>query len=162
MEFTTINKTNYTQVARVYQEGIATGLATFETNVPTWESWNLAHIENCRIAVILKNEIVAWGALSPVSKRDVYKGVAEVSVYVSEKSRGKGLGEVVLNNLINESEHVGIWTLQAGIMRDNIPSIKLHEKCGFRTIGFREKIGSLYGEWKDNIIMERRSKKVGV
>lgn len=162
MEFTTINKTNYTQVARVYQEGIATGLATFETNVPTWESWNLAHIKNCRIAVILKNEIVAWGALSPVSKREVYKGVAEVSVYVSEKSRGKGLGEVVLNNLINESEHVGIWTLQAGIMRDNLPSIKLHEKCGFRTIGFREKIGSLYGEWKDNIIMERRSKKVGV
>ena len=162
MEFTTINKTNYNQVARVYQEGISTGLATFETNVPTWESWNLAHIENCRIAISLKNEIVAWGALSPVSKREVYKGVAEVSVYVAEKSRGKGIGEIVLNKLVNESEQVGIWTLQAGIMRDNLPSIKLHEKCGFRTIGYREKIGSLYGEWKDNIIMERRSKKVGV
>ena len=149
-------------VKKIYESGIATGIATFETSAPDWENWNNGHLIFGRLAAIIENEIVGWAALSPVSNRCVYGGVAEISVYVSESHRGKGVGKQLLNNIIAISEQNGIWTLQAGIFTDNFASVKLHESVGFRVIGHREKIGKLKGKWKDNFILERRSKVVGI
>lgn len=146
----------------IYESGIATGVATFETSAPIWENWNSGHLQFGRFVATIENEIVGWTALSPVSSRCVYGGVAEISVYVSETHRGKGVGKLLLNNLIINSEQNGIWTLQAGIFTDNIASVQLHESVGFRVIGHREKIGKLKDKWKDNFILERRSKIIGL
>jgi len=162
MDIRNIEQENFYQVAEIYKQGIETGIATFQNDIPDWESWDKSHLPNCRIAVFEDNEMAGWAALTPVSGRCVYAGVAEVSVYVAAKFRGKKVGEFLLNHLIKESEKAGLWTLQSGIFPDNTGSIKLHEKCGFRRIGYREKIGKKDGIWKDNIIMERRSKVVGV
>jgi len=132
-------------------------MATFETEIPSWDVWNEKYLEPCRIVAELNHEVVGFAVLSQVSKREVYKGVAEVSVYVSEQQRGKQIGEALLKQLINESEKKGFWTLQASIFSNNIGSISLHEKCGFRVIGIREKIGMLHGKWYDNHLLERRS-----
>ncbi len=153
---------DWPEVASIYAEGIATGVATFETSVPSYDSWDKAHLKNCRIVVTLQKEIAGWAALSPVSGRCVYGGVAEVSVYVARKTWGLGLGKVLLETLIKRSEDAGFWTLQSGIFPQNKGSIRLHEKLGFRKIGKREKIAQLHGMWFDNLIFERRSKKVGV
>ena len=161
MQIKNISQRIYDQVAAIYQQGIATGIATFQNDVPGWESWDKSHLPNCRIAAFVNDEMAGWAALTPVSSRCVYAGVAEVSVYISENYRGKGVGELLLNTLIAQSEAAGLWTLQSGIFRENIGSIRLHEKCGFRQIGYRERIGQKDGVWKDNIIMERRSKTVG-
>ena len=136
--------------------------ATFETTAPSWEKWNDVHLTFARLVAVDNNEVVGWAALSPVSSRCVYGGVAEVSVYVADKHKGKGIGKLLLQKLIKESESNGIWTLQAGIFTDNVASVKLHEKVGFRVIGHREKIGKLNDIWKDNYILERRSKIVGI
>lgn len=149
-------------VAKIYKEGIATGFATFETEVPSWENWDKAHTPYCRFVMTKGNEILGWAALSPVSSRCVYGGVAEVSVYVADKARGKGVGKQLLFSLISESEKQGIWTLQAGIFPENSASIELHSKMGFRLIGVRKHIGKLGDTWRDNIILERRSKKIGI
>lgn len=149
-------------VARIYSEGIATGVATFETQVPDWEHWNRAHLSACRLVAHSKGPPLAWAALSPVSSRCVYGGVMEVSVYVGENARGQGLGYQLLMGLILESEKEGLWTLQSGIFPDNIASIKLHEKAGFRRIGYRERVGKLDGRWRDNVLFERRSSNVGI
>ncbi len=149
-------------VATIYKEGIETGMATFEKEVPSWEKWDNNHIKNCRLVAIIHTSVVGWASLSSVSSRCVYGGVAEVSVYVASSVRGKGIGEQLLNRLITESESNAYWTLQSGIFPDNKASIKLHKKNGFRSIGFRERIGKLDGVWKDNIVMERRSKKAGL
>ncbi len=149
-------------VSKIYAEGIATGFATFETDVPSYESWDAAHLKTCRFVADSNGEIIGWAALSPVSSRCVYGGVAEVSVYIGQKSRGMGLGELLMNRLISTSETEGIWTLQSGIFPENKGSIKLHEKVGFRYIGKRERVGKLAGEWKDNILFERRSSTVGI
>jgi len=162
MDIRNIEQENFYQVAEIYKQGIETGIATFQNDIPDWESWDKSHLPNCRIAVFEDNEMAGWAALTPVSGRCVYAGVAEVSVYVAAKFRGKKVGEFLLNHLIKESEKAGFWTLQSGIFPDNTGSIKLHEKCGFRRIGYREKIGIKDGIWKDNVIMERRSKVVGV
>jgi len=162
MDIRNIEQENFYQVAEIYKQGIETGIATFQNDIPDWESWDKSHLPNCRIAVFEDNEMAGWAALTPVSSRCVYAGVAEVSVYVAAKFRGKKVGEFLLNHLIKESEKAGFWTLQSGIFPDNTGSIKLHEKCGFRRIGYREKIGIKDGIWKDNVIMERRSKVVGV
>ena len=160
---TTITKDNYPEVSRIYLEGIKTGLATFETSAPEWADWDQAHLPYARIAAVsTEGTMRGWASLSPVSSRCVYGGVAEVSVYVSETARGHGLGQSLLTQLIEESEQHGIWTLQSGIFRDNIGSMKIHEKCGFRIIGYKERIGQLNGRWMDNILMERRSMKVGI
>lgn len=151
-------KTDWESVSKIYGEGIATGIATFETEVPTWQLWNEKYIEHCRIVAELNHEVVGFAVLSQVSKREVYKGVAEVSVYVSTNHRGKNIGKIVLIQLIKESESKGFWTLQAGIFSENIASIRLHEKCGFRVVGIREKIGKLHGKWHDNYLLERRRK----
>jgi len=152
---------DWISVAKIYREGIETGMATFEKKVPPWELWDKQHIETCRLVARSKGKILGWAALSAVSSRCVYGGVAEVSVYVSSQLRGEKIGEKLLRKLIDESEVQGYWTLQSGIFPENISSIRLHEKLGFRKIGFREKIGQLNGVWKDNILMEKRSKKTG-
>jgi L-amino acid N-acyltransferase YncA len=149
-------------VSKIYKEGIETGFATFETEVPSWQHWDENHLKSCRLIATDGNNILGWAALSPVSSRCVYGGVAEVSVYVSKSAWGKQIGKKLLLSLINESEKNGIWTLLAGIFPENIGSIELHKKVGFRMIGSREKIGQLNGVWKDNILFERRSKIVGV
>ena len=150
-------KTDWQSVSKIYEEGIDTGIATFETEVPTWELWNEKYIEHCRIVAELDCEVVGFAVLSQVSKRAVYKGVAEVSVYVSTNHRRKNIGETLLTQLIKESESKGFWTLQAVIFSENKASIKLHEKCRFRVVGVREKIGKLQGKWHDNYLLERRS-----
>lgn len=154
-------KVDWPSVAKIYNEGIATGLATFEKEVPDWDVWNANHLQSCRIVAESGNTIAGWAALTPVSDRCVYAGIAEVSVYVAQKHRRKGIGLKLLNELISLSEAEGLWSLQSGIFPENKPSIELHKKAGFRIIGFREKIGKLDGVWKDNCMLERRSKVVG-
>ncbi len=149
-------------VSKIYAEGIATGFATFEINIPTYDAWDKAHLKICRFVAESKGKILGWAALSPVSSRCVYGGVAEVSVYVGQNSRGLGLGKLLMERLISESEEEGFWTLQSGIFPENERSIKLHENAGFRFIGKRERVGKLYGIWKDNLLFERRSGTVGV
>ncbi|KAA3436573.1 GNAT family N-acetyltransferase [Rufibacter hautae] len=154
---------HYPQVKAIYEQGIATGNATFETTAPTWETWNMSHLPHSRfVALTDAGEVGGWAALSPVSGRCVYGGVAEVSVYVHENFRGQGLGARLLNQLITESEANGIWTLQAGIFKENEASVALHQKCGFRMVGMRERIGKLHGKWRDTILLERRSNLVGL
>tara|TARA_R110002051_G_scaffold70772_1_gene127462 strand:+ start:20826 stop:21302 length:477 start_codon:yes stop_codon:yes gene_type:complete len=154
--------TDWESVANIYKEGIETGVATFETNVPTFNSWDQAHMQTCRFVIEENNIILGWVALSPVSSRCVYGGVAEISVYISKKSRGKGLGKILLQHLIAASEQQGIWTLQSGVFPTNFGSIKVHEAVGFRLIGKRERIGKLNGQWIDNVLFERRSSVIGI
>lgn len=148
---------DFIPVATIYKEGLATGIATFETEVPDELHWNKKFIkESCFVAV--KNEnIIGWCALSRVSTREVYKGVAECTIYISSKYRGQGVGKFLLKHLISESEKQGFWTLQASIFSENKASIFLHESCGFRVIGFREKIAKRDNKWHDNVLLERRS-----
>ncbi len=153
---------DWNTVAKIYQEGIATGVATFETTVPTYESWDVAHMNSCRLIASDKDQILGWAALSPVSSRCVYGGVAEVSVYVASVSRGKGVGKLLLQKLIEASEDEGLWTLQSGVFPENTGSIELHKKIGFRYIGKRERVGKLHGIWKDNLLFERRSEIIGI
>lgn len=162
MEIRKMTASDWPHVASIYAEGMATGYATFETTVPTYEHWDSNHLKNCRLIAVHNQEVAGWAALSPVSGRCVYGGVAEVSVYVGAKSRGLGAGKLLLHHLILESEEAGYWTLQSGIFPDNKASILLHEKLGFRKIGHREKVAQLRGIWKDNVLFERRSSKVGV
>jgi len=149
-------------VRYIYEEGIKTGNATFEQQSPDWETWNTSHVTHSRIVAIVDNEIAGWAALTAVSGRCVYAGVAEVSVYVAEKFRGQKIGNALLRELIEHSEQNNIWTLQAGIFPKNMGSIKIHEANGFRVIGYRERIGQMNGVWRDAILMERRSNVVGI
>lgn len=149
-------------VSNIYAEGITTGFATFETATPSYEAWDASHIKECRL-VAEDYDVLGWAALSPVSSRCVYGGVAEVSIYIAAKVRGKGVGEALMQRLIQTSEEAGYWTLQSGIFPENKASIKLHEKVGFLYIGKRERIGKTSaGIWKDNLLFERRSTKVGL
>ena len=162
MEIKLFTAADYPEVARIYAEGLATGQATFQEEVPTWESWDGSHLQNCRLAAFENGVMLGWAALSPVSNRCVYGGVAEVSVYIAENSRGKGVGKALLNELITQSENTGLWTLQSGIFPENKGSVRLHETCGFRQIGYREKIGQKNGVWRDTVLLERRSQKIGI
>ena len=153
---------HWNDVKRIYEEGIATRNATFENSAPSWEDWDGAHLKNCRLVAEEGNQIVGWAALTPVSDRCVYAGVAEISVYISDQFRGKNIGTLLLQTLIKESEKAGVWTLQAGIFPENIASIKIHEANGFHLIGKREKIGQMDGVWRDTMLLERRSKTVGL
>jgi len=153
-----LEKEDWTSISRIYAEGIATGVATFETEVPGWDSWNNKYIDLCRIVAMQKENVVGFAVLSLVSNRFVYRGVAEVTLYVDKDFRGNGIGEILLNELIIESEAHEFWTLQSSIFSENEPSINLHKKCGFRVVGVKEKIGQLNGKWYDNHFLERRSK----
>jgi len=149
-------------VVRIYGEGIATGAATFETATPSWGSWDAAHLPSARLVAREHGEIAGWAALSPVSRRAAYAGVAEVSVYVAEACRGRGVGSALLERLISESEAKGIWTLQAVIFPENAATLALHKRFGFREVGRRERISKLRGKWRDTILLERRSTEVGI
>jgi L-amino acid N-acyltransferase YncA len=148
-------------VREIYLEGIATRQATFETTAPSWEAWDASHLPFARLVARQAVTIIGWAALSPVSSRQVYAGVAEVSVYVSESQRGLGLGRKLLEALIAVSEENGIWSLQAGMFPENVRSVALHRRCGFREVGRRERLAKLGGVWRDTILMERRSRKIG-
>jgi L-amino acid N-acyltransferase YncA len=149
---------DWSAVREIYLEGIATGNATFERTAPEWEVWHVTHIAEGRIVARLDGDVVGWAALTLVSSRCVYAGVAEVSIYVAERMQGRKIGKRLLEALIEESEKHGIWTLQAGIFPENAASVELHNRCGFRVVGVREKLGKMGGEWRDVVLMERRSK----
>jgi len=147
-------------VRDIYAQGIATGNATFETQVPEWDVWDANHLPYCRFVAREGDRVIGWAALSPVSRRAVYAGVAEVSVYVATAARGRGVGKALLRALIAAAEDAGIWTLQGSIFSENIASLALHQACGFRVVGRRERIGQINGVWRDTILVERRSQKV--
>jgi L-amino acid N-acyltransferase YncA len=149
-------------VRSIYAEGIGTGSATFEKSPPEWASWNASHLRACRFVARSAGGVLGWAALSPVSSRCVYSGVAEVSVYVGRQSRGQGIGTKLLASLVEDSEREGIWTLQAGIFPENVASVELHKRHGFRIVGTREKLGAMDGRWRDVLLMERRSTVAGV
>lgn len=153
---------DWEQVRTIFLEGIATGYTTFETDAPSWEKWDAGHFEIARLVARKEDKVLGWAALSPVSKRDAYRGVAELSVSVTEESRGWGIGRALLEALIKESERNGIWTLQAAIFPENTASVRLHLRCGFREVGRRERIGKLNGSWRDTLLFERRSKIAGI
>jgi len=155
-----MTEADWPAVARIYGEGIATGNATFETDVPDWASWDASHHQSCRLVVEDDGAVLAWAALSPVSSRPVYRGVAEVSIYVAPEARGRGLGADMLGALIESSEEKGFWTLPS-IFPENEASIALHTRFGFRVVGTRERIGSHHGRWRDTVLLERRSARVG-
>jgi L-amino acid N-acyltransferase YncA len=156
-----MTRDDWERVRAIYLEGIATGDATFETGAPEFEAWDAAHLKACRLVARAGGEVLGWAALSPVSSRCVYGGVGEVSVYVSERARGLGVGRALLASLVEASERAGLWTLQAGVLAENGASIRLHERCGFRVVGKRERLGKLKGVWRDVVLLERRSEIVG-
>ncbi|MCC9066053.1 GNAT family N-acetyltransferase [Flavobacterium piscisymbiosum] len=160
MEIRNLLAVDWEQVSLIYEKGINTGNATFQTSSPSWEDWNASHLASCRVVAEKDEQLLGWAALTPVSSRCVYAGVAEVSVYVDPEQSGKGIGLLLLNELVHLSEAEGIWTLQAGIFPENTASLRIHEKAGFRILGIREKIGKQNGIWRDNVLLERRSKLI--
>jgi len=152
-----MTESDWPAVRDIYLDGIRSGNATFETDSPDWQTWDASHLEQPRLVALGERQVRGWAALSPVSKRRVYAGVAEVSVYVAEHARGKGIGLHLLEELVQQSEEHGLWTLQAGIFPENKSSIAIHEKCGFRIVGSREKIGKQNDRWRDVTLLERRS-----
>jgi len=153
---------NWDDVARIYNAGIATKNATFEKQAPDWISWDDSHRKDCRLVAKIADKIVGWAALSKVSGRCIYSGVAEVSIYIDTEYRGRGIGDRLLKTLIEESEAHGIWTLQSGMFPENESSIRLHQKNGFRVVGTRERIGKMDDRWRDTVLLERRSKIIGI
>jgi L-amino acid N-acyltransferase YncA len=145
-------------VARIYAEGIDVG--TFEERVPEWDEWDAGHLAAPRLVAVVDGQVAGWAALSPVSRRECYRGVAEVSVYVARSARGRGIGRALLAELVRRAEEAGIWTIQAGILAANEASVALHAACGFRVVGTRERIAQKRGEWLDVVLMERRSEVV--
>ena len=148
---------DWEQVREIYLEGIRSGHSTFETEAPSWEKWDEGHLPFARLVMRDGETVLGWAALSPVSKRHVYRGVSEVTVYVSETAQGKGIGRALLEALLDESEKNGIWTLQASIFPENTASVQLHLRCGFREVGRRERIAMLNGVWRDTLLFERRA-----
>jgi phosphinothricin acetyltransferase len=156
-----LTKSDWKDVRAIYLEGISTGNATFEREAPSWDKWDGSHLPYCRLVAEKSGKVVGWAALSAVSDRCVYSGVAETSIYVSEPVRRGGVGKALLHRLIQESEHAGIWTLQAGVFPENRASTALHKSCGFRVVGLRERLGELNGAWRDVFLLERRSEVLG-
>jgi len=157
-----IKASDWAFIRAIYLEGIATGDATFEQRAPDWDRWDAGHLKTCRLVARVNSRIVGWAALSAVSSRCVYQGVAEVSIYVSGDARGQRVGSHLLKKLVEESERAGLWTLQAGIFPENVASIRLHAGAGFRMVGLRERLGNMNGRWRDVVLLERRSASVGI
>lgn len=151
---------DWEQVRAIYLEGVREGNSTFETEAPSWEAWDEAHLESPRLVMRDGDRVLGWAGLSPVSKRRVYSGVAEVTIYVTQSVRGQGIGRALLEALIEQSEQQGIWTLQASIFPENTASVELHLRCGFREVGKRERIAKLRDVWRDTILFERRSRLI--
>ena len=151
---------DWPEVARIYEEGIRTGNATFETEVPSWEAWDAAHLDGHRFVAERDGRVVGWIALAPVSSRCCYAGVAEIGAYVGEDARGQGVGSELLTTAIASSERARIWTLQTGVFPENAPSLRLLQRFGFRALGTQERIGRLHGVWRDVVLLERRSEVV--
>jgi L-amino acid N-acyltransferase YncA len=145
---------------RIYWDGIRSGLASFETSVPSWEAWDAEHLAEPRLVATLWDEVVGWAALSPVSSRRCYRGVAEDSVYVADTARAQGIGRVLLDALVRRAERAGIWTVQASVFPENRASVALHLRCGFRIVGVRERVAKRDGLWRDTLLLERRSSHV--
>jgi phosphinothricin acetyltransferase len=163
MKIVDLKASHYLAVREIYEHGIATGNATFQTEAPAWEEWDRGHLATCRLVALDEDgKVTGWAALTPVSGRCVYAGVAEVSIYIHPDFQGEGIGKKLLEELIRQSEAHTFWTLQAGIFPENKASLKLHEQLGFRKIGYREKIGKMKNVWRDTVLLERRSKKVGI
>jgi L-amino acid N-acyltransferase YncA len=162
MELQPLTAAHWPQVRAIYEQGLATGYSTFQTEAPSWEEWDRGHLVHSRLVALgAEKQVVGWAALSPVSSRCVYSGVAELSVYIGEAARGQGVGRRLLAALVTASEAHGIWTLQASIFPQNTPSLRLHAGAGFRQVGRRERIGQLHGVWHDTLLLERRSAVVG-
>jgi L-amino acid N-acyltransferase YncA len=166
MTITKLLAEHWPAVKTIYEEGIATGNATFQTEAPEWSAWNEAHLPHSRLVALSTpttasppdpSLVLGWAALSPASSRPVYAGVAEVSVYIAAGQRGRKIGEALLTALITESERNGIWTLQASIFPENISSLRIHARCGFRQVGYRDRIGQMHGVWRDTVLVERRA-----
>jgi len=160
MKIRPLEKEDWQTVQRIYQEGMDTGIATFETQCPDWKTWDSKFLQSCRIVVEENNQILGWAALTPTSKRAVYKGVVEVTIYIDLNQTGRGIGTKLMTALVEASEAAGFWTLQSSILSENKPSIQLHLKAGFRILGTREKIAKRDGIWKDTVFLERRSKLI--
>jgi len=158
MDIRAFTQDDFPPIAEIYLQGIKTGQATFETAVPSWEQWNAKYLETCRLVAVENGNVIGFTVLHQISKRECYSGVCEESIYIHEAWRGKGIGKRLLQAIIEKSEQCGIWSLQAGIFKENKVSVKLHVHCGFRIIGYREKIAQLQGLWKDTLLLERRSK----
>ncbi|GAA4356374.1 GNAT family N-acetyltransferase [Hymenobacter saemangeumensis] len=164
MSIQALTPAHWPQVCAIYEQGIATSNATFTTSAPTWEAWDASHLAHSRLVATdeaQSGHVLGWAALSPVSGRCVYGGVAEVSVYLAAAARGRGLGQQLLAALVADSEANGIWTLQAGIFPENTASLRIHAAAGFREVGRRERIAQLHGVWRDTLLLERRSQVVG-
>ncbi|HEX9019252.1 MAG TPA: GNAT family N-acetyltransferase [Anaerolineaceae bacterium] len=163
MDFTieTMRPEDWPSVRAIYEEGIDTGCATFETAAPEWEEWDRGHLVCCRLVAMRQGALLGWAALSPFSRRSVYAGVAEVSIYIAGSARGQGVGKALLLALVAESERCGLWTLQAAMFAVNTASQELHRACGFRVVGRRERIAQRDGIWHDTVLMERRSSITG-
>jgi L-amino acid N-acyltransferase YncA len=157
VEIRDLRPDDWPEVARIYAEGIATGDATFETDVPSWDVWDGVHLHHPRLVGTAEARVVAWAAVLPVSARPVYRGVAEISLYVAADYRGQGVGSALLEAFIAASERNGIWTLQTSVFPENTASLALLKRHGFRNVGVRERIGQLNGVWRDTVLMERRS-----
>lgn len=153
---------DWPRVRDIYESGVATGHATFETRAPEWPVWDASHMAACRLVARAGGEVWGWAALSPVSSRCVYAGVAETSVYVDPARRGEGVGSSLLEALAEASEEAGLWTLQAGVFPENEASVRVHLKAGFRVVGVRRRLGKLNGVWRDVLLLERRSEVLGV
>lgn len=153
---TALQPEDWPAVRDIYAEGIAAGDATFETDVPTWEAWDVAHVPAHRLVARRGEQVVGWAAAVPVSERCVYGGVVEHSVYVAAAARGEGIGRLLLDAFIASCESAGIWTIQSGVFPENVASLRLHEACGFRRVGIRERIGQHHGRWRDVVLLERR------
>jgi L-amino acid N-acyltransferase YncA len=162
MNITALLPEHWPGVKTIYEQGIATGQATFQADSPTWEQWNASHLPHSRLVALRDNTVIGWAALTPVSGRCVYAGVAEVSVYIAPGYRGQKVGQTLLQALINSSEQHNLWTLQSSIFPENEASVHIHEKCGFRLVGYRDKIGQQQGIWRNTVILERRSTTVGI
>src|SRR5919197_1942781 len=160
VELRPLEPDDWPAVAEIYWDGMRDGLATFETEVPSWEAWDAAHLPGHRLVADLLGEVVGWAALSPASSRRCYSGVAENSVYVARDARGMGIGRALLQELIARAEQGGIWTIQTSIFPENRASLALHERCGFRVVGTRERIAKRDGIWRDVVFLERRSEVI--